>query len=560
MVEKDKKSHHRLTPLIMVVSLLTASALSDVMMLSNSQATQVLATAQTNTKTFTEDDQYNQSDVTLHPDEKLESGDVETTLEGTGAPLDGTALAALEKALRFPNRLKVKQGWIDEANNKFVETQLDGQVYYIRLSDNPKFMLVRVFSEMGLPFDCQIQITSETGKGMDSIGKGAQPIDLPKGSQLLIDAMLFSIVGENSYFHINSLSPDGADSYLDMNNNMPEIISEHNASKGQRMLKIMAGKPYYSNPNLGESDESGQTSEQESQDYLIILDSTGQEPIAYGYKEATGHYIFISLDAAEEVDKPIDPDPKPDPEPDPEPNPDPEPEIPEVPENPNSDQGWVSPDVAPRYQSQKHTGQLQSNEAIKTYTDRATTILATKTYAKAQVLNYDRMIIDLETDTVIAYGIKQDNGQYLFVKATDVTQIGALTLEPLAGTLYALKPVMIYSDATTQQATGQQLAQDIKEWAVFKKATDANGQIVAYELGQDQWVKATDLKAEKPLAGTFTAKNGTALCSATGDQTTTLTKTDTYRVFGVRYIQNEQYVRLGNQNQWVKASAGDFYP
>lgn len=202
---------------------------------------------------------------------------------------------------------------------------------------------------------------------------------------------------------------------------------------------------------------------------------------------------------------------------------------------------------------------MHVSEKIKAYTDRATTIEALQTYAPGE-LDYDRVIIDLETNQRIAYGIKQADGSYLFVKADDVTVKNQLTLEALDTIMYALKPVAIYQDAATQQATGQQLDRNVQEWRVLKAARNAQGQIVAYQLGRDQWVRAADLKVEAPLTGVFNTTAGTNLYTVAGTKAGAIATNDAYQVFGVRYIQNKQYIRLGNQDQWVQANDGAFYP
>lgn len=549
MMKKSKK--HHVTSWTMVTLLLTSGALSSGALAVSAVPTPVSATATAAEGDFVEkspDAQY----LSLYPGKAFGREDVQTDLSTDESTLlkDDTILKALNDAMAFPKRLEVVKEWTGP--KPFLEIQFSDQHYYI----NTTYPNIVTISSIKKKYSSEyiflaLPQSSQPSKVYDGITSGEPGTSLNVGDQLLFDESL------DSFMHISTISPVGSDKYMSEAGFGPFFGSFAYVNKGQRALQIKADQSIYENPQYGdEAGIVGKTQAQISQAYLIVMDPTTKtEEIGYGYKdEATGRYVFIDLDAAEEIDPPVTPDPDPEPTPDPEP----EPEVPETPEMPGHGD-WVSPDVAPRYQSRKGNGQLHVSEKIKAYTDRATTIEALQTYAPGK-LNYDRVIIDLETNQRIAYGIKQADGSYLFVKASDVTVKDGLTLEALDTIMYALKPVAIYQDAATQQATGQQLDRNVQEWRVLKATRNAQGQIVAYQLGRDQWVRAADLKVEAPLTGVFNTTAGTSLYTAIGTKAGTIATTDAYRVFGVRYIQNKQYIRLGNQSQWVQANDGAFYP
>ncbi|MFD1671032.1 hypothetical protein ACFQ5M_02850 [Agrilactobacillus yilanensis] len=124
---------------------------------------------------------------------------------------------------------------------------------------------------------------------------------------------------------------------------------------------------------------------------------------------------------------------------------------------------------------------------------------STSRYAKNQTLNYTAILIDQDGDS-FAYRIKDGTDTY-WIKASDVTTDTdtdsdlAITTVP-SGQLTvnsAKKAVVVYNDAATTQKSGSTLSTDYAEWGVTRTAKDADGDIVAYDLGNGQWVKASDV-------------------------------------------------------------------
>lgn len=121
-------------------------------------------------------------------------------------------------------------------------------------------------------------------------------------------------------------------------------------------------------------------------------------------------------------------------------------------------------------------------------------------------------------------------------------------------------PLKIYSDPQTTQDTGTTLDTGIGEWAAFDTAMDQSGHITAYELGKNQWVKAEDIQLSQTLGGTFETTTGTTLYSANGTRTGAIKTTGAYKVYAVRYINGEQALKLGTDDQWIMAHTGAYYP
>ena len=202
-----------------------------------------------------------------------------------------------------------------------------------------------------------------------------------------------------------------------------------------------------------------------------------------------------------------------------------------------------------------------SNKAVTVYTDAATTKASgTKLDTQYDIWDVTRTAKD-KSGKVVAY----DLGNSQWVKAGDVTtdaSTGKLTTTPVTdGTaLYsAYKAAQIYSDPDTTKANGT-LNTSYNEWTVNQVAKDANGNAVAYDLGSNQWVKASDLEKTAPLSGTFDANAGTPMYDQSGKMTGTIDSEGLFQVFGVTYINGKQAVKLGNDSQWVIAASGDYFP
>ncbi|GAF39964.1 hypothetical protein FC83_GL002978 [Agrilactobacillus composti DSM 18527 = JCM 14202] len=205
------------------------------------------------------------------------------------------------------------------------------------------------------------------------------------------------------------------------------------------------------------------------------------------------------------------------------------------------------------------------NKALHVYTDGATT----KDSGAKLATDYDLWTVTHVAKDAGGNVVAYDLGNNQWVKASEVklfavpnpgadqTQVDAM---PKGTAIYSnFKNAKIYSDAAATKAIGR-LNTQYDEWSAYKVSKTANGNIVAYDLGNNQWVKASDLQLQKNLAGTFVAKQGTALYQADGTLAGVLGASNAYRVFAVRYINGHQALKLGNDSQWIIAATGDYYP
>ncbi|WP_416353635.1 hypothetical protein ACNAN0_01280 [Agrilactobacillus fermenti] len=153
-----------------------------------------------------------------------------------------------------------------------------------------------------------------------------------------------------------------------------------------------------------------------------------------------------------------------------------------------------------------------------------------------------------------------------WVSASDVTfsatTAAKVTTKSLpAGTvLYSKDAATIYSDAATSKDSGKKLATDVTEWRAFEEALNDNGDVVAYRLGTNQWVKASDLAAQKDKDGVFATAKGTTLYTSDGDKAGSVQADGVYRVYAERHINGKQALKLGTDSQWVYAENGSYYP
>lgn len=184
---------------------------------------------------------------------------------------------------------------------------------------------------------------------------------------------------------------------------------------------------------------------------------------------------------------------------------------------------------------------------------------------KGQNFEYTQVIKDSLNNEIVGYARKQGR-TWTYVKAatfkevTPEVQVDTEKL-PTGTAVYSdNKAAVIYSDAATTKDSGSKLNTSYDEWSAFDVSKDSDGHIVAYRLGKDQWVKASDLSTEKALSGTFDTGAGVALYNADGTLTGTIQADGQYTVFGVKYIDGKQSLKLGTDAQWVHASDGDYYP
>lgn len=141
----------------------------------------------------------------------------------------------------------------------------------------------------------------------------------------------------------------------------------------------------------------------------------------------------------------------------------------------------------------------------------------------------------------------EDLGHNQWVKSSDIRVI----FPPYTSYVYvdsANKAVPIYDDAvfTKQIAT---LDPKIRTWKINRVATPSHtGMDLAYDLGNNQWVKASDVIA---ILSTGFFQAGTALYNTDGIQMGTLQASLTYSIFESKMINGNIYVRLGTDEQWV---------
>ncbi|MCD2256635.1 hypothetical protein FHQ08_07865 [Lactobacillus sp. CC-MHH1034] len=172
--------------------------------------------------------------------------------------------------------------------------------------------------------------------------------------------------------------------------------------------------------------------------------------------------------------------------------------------------------------------------------------------------------------TVVAYFVenKSDNGNAAgkWVSANDVTFTATtpakVTTKKLpAGTVvYSKNAATIYSDAATSKDSGKKLATDVTEWRAFEEALNDDGDVVAYRLGTNQWVKASDLALQKDKDGVFATAKGTTLYTSDGDVAGSIQADGVYKVYAERHINGKQALKLGTDSQWIYAENGAYYP
>ncbi|WP_416353634.1 hypothetical protein ACNAN0_01275 [Agrilactobacillus fermenti] len=188
---------------------------------------------------------------------------------------------------------------------------------------------------------------------------------------------------------------------------------------------------------------------------------------------------------------------------------------------------------------------------------------------KGTKLSVSKVAKDTNGD-VTAYFVenKSDNGNAAgkWVKASAVTFTATtpakVTTKKLpAGTVvYSKNAATIYSDAATSKDSGKKLATDVTEWRAFEEALNDDGDVVAYRLGTNQWVKASDLALQKDKDGVFATAKGTTLYTSDGDVAGSIQADGVYKVYAERHINGKQALKLGTDSQWIYAENGAYYP
>lgn len=163
---------------------------------------------------------------------------------------------------------------------------------------------------------------------------------------------------------------------------------------------------------------------------------------------------------------------------------------------------------------------------------------------------------------VVAYDL--GNNQWVKASAvttgtTDTTDLSLVNLPKKSAMYSDYKALQIYSDAEATEKNGT-LSTSYNEWDASRVSKDGNGTAFSYELGKNQWVKAADLLSVYPLSGTFIATAGTPLFNRNGTQTGSIAASGSYKVFSVTWFSGKQFIKLGNDSQWIAANTGDYYP
>lgn len=472
---------------------------------------------------------------------------------------DETILAKLTTAVKIGVKIKDYYALNRETGGNVAVITVDGADYYY-IFDASKALFCNPVTDDSSQVLFTLTQDSETEDG--------QP--LSKGTQICVDLM--SSYGEpGDYYRISDSSPIAAGSFLQINGmSDPKALGTVTPGTETIYPRQKDGVPKYKAIDF--TNTIDQFTDPTS-DYLIVHQAIGSFKPPYTSGNTLAYAILNQDDKQYEFVKPedmtTDPDAQVDPEEPVEPTEPSEPTDPEEPVEPtepviplpDGDDDFGDPNTPPKYQSQKATGTIYTDHQIPTYTDLATTIATNDSIAAKKAIDYTRTVKDLDTDQIISYGFKV-NDHYVFVKTSDTTTTKT-TDESTA--FYAIlyshnRPAPIYTDSELTTASNKTLATTNNEWRAFKVAKDADGHVLSYQLGKNQWVKASDLAIEQAEGGIFGAKKGTALYDTNGIKTSTIPKADTYQVFSVRYINDQQYVRLGNQDQWLKASAGAYYP
>ncbi|WP_416353629.1 hypothetical protein ACNAN0_01250 [Agrilactobacillus fermenti] len=214
---------------------------------------------------------------------------------------------------------------------------------------------------------------------------------------------------------------------------------------------------------------------------------------------------------------------------------------------------------------------FKANEAVNFFVDPvlAQTITATDFDASKVVPTVSYMINGQKY-----YAFKANNQQTVFISAAEATLVADAKAAPenekmatqvnvtpltLRTVVYSHTAAVIYQDPSATQPSGKRLSTRITDWAAFDRSIAANGQVVAYRLGHNQWVKASDLQQEKAKGGVLVVPAGTVYYDAQGQTMPQVTVAGTYQVSAERYINGHKALKLGINTQWVYAECGQYY-
>lgn len=135
------------------------------------------------------------------------------------------------------------------------------------------------------------------------------------------------------------------------------------------------------------------------------------------------------------------------------------------------------------------------------------------------------------------------------------------------------KNLTLYSDPAGTSKTGKVLSTTVQYWKAQKVARDSNNNIIAYDLGNNQWVKVSDLQSTKTTANSsLTIKtlpsdavlNSHYKAVAVYKDAATTQKVDTLSTYTTSWKAFKEAVNANGQvvsveigtNQWVKISDG----
>ncbi|WP_416353633.1 hypothetical protein ACNAN0_01270 [Agrilactobacillus fermenti] len=207
-------------------------------------------------------------------------------------------------------------------------------------------------------------------------------------------------------------------------------------------------------------------------------------------------------------------------------------------------------------------------DSVAAFNNAALTSYAGIFLAKVTQLPVDQ-VATRDDGTVMAYHVAanadQAAGKWLaatnvtFAENTPAPQTSRQTL-PADTVLYSQSAAKIYSDPALTQESRKKLALTIDEWRAFEKSLDEAGNVIAYRLGTNQWVKANALQSQKVKTGVFVASKGTPLYDVSGQVAGNITTTGTYRVYAERHLNGHQALKLGTDAQWIYAENGAYYP
>lgn len=222
------------------------------------------------------------------------------------------------------------------------------------------------------------------------------------------------------------------------------------------------------------------------------------------------------------------------------------------------------------------SGAVKTTTNTPIYKNANLTVSTGDNYAKGQTVNYIKVARTAD-GTDYAYQIANEE----WIDAKDTEAVETDTNDDLAiSTVPAnslnvnsdKKAVVVYNDAATTKKSGSTLSTDYTLWAVTRVAKDADGKTVAYDLGENQWVKASDVTLEDDTDTNEDVKvsntvSGDALYSnykaatiysdpaATKPLRTLSTSYNEWSAFKVSKDNNGKVIAydLGG-GQWVKAS------